>query len=619
MSITSAIGSALSGLSVSQRELEVVAGNVANADTPGYARKVFARSAIVAGDRTGGVRAGLVTRELNTQLQSQWRTSLSGGAYAGVMATSWSRLDAAYGGPGSPIALDTMFNAFTGAMEALTTSPDDTSARLAVLDTADALAGRLRSLSADVQTMRNEAEASIDSLADEANTLLQRIADLDGQVALASSSGQSPAALQDQRDLAIASLAEMMDIRVEEGKGGTVKISTASGAMLYDVRPSTLLFDARGLVDANSAWQQDGSGNLGSLRLEMPGGSTVDLFAEGAIRSGSIAAYRELRDETLVRAQAQLDAIAGTMALALSSRTVSGTPATSGAQAGFELDLDALASGNIATLTYTDTATNTRRTVSLVRVDDPAALPLGNDATTDSDDTVIGIDFSGGASAAIADIAAALGGDFAVSDQGGGVVRVLNAGGAVSVDALSARVTETDPASGDTALGLFVDSRDGGSPYTGSFDGIGQKTGFAGRIAVDRALIADPSLLVAYASGVAEGDSTRPLALLDALRTGTAAFDAATGVGTPGAPFTGTLDGFIRQTVGLQGSAAANAARVKEGQDIVVNNLTERFDESREVNIDEEMARLIELQTAYQANARVMQVAQDMIDALIRM
>ncbi len=50
--------------------------------------------------------------------------------------------------------------------------------------------------------------------------------------------------------------------------------------------------------------------------------------------------------------------------------------------------------------------------------------------------------------------------------------------------------------------------------------------------------------------------------------------------------------------VSTQGASASAAQSLAEGQSIVTTNLEVRYEQSREVNIDEEMASLIELQTA---------------------
>src|SRR5258708_20917590 len=81
-------------------------------------------------------------------------------------------------------------------------------------------------------------------------------------------------------------------------------------------------------------------------------GSSVDLIANKSRRSGKIAAYIDMRDNVLVQAQNQLDGLASTMAQAMSDTTVTGTPATSGAQSGFDGDTPALLNGNPINRTY---------------------------------------------------------------------------------------------------------------------------------------------------------------------------------------------------------------------------------------------------------------------------
>ena len=74
----------------------------------------------------------------------------------------------------------------------------------------------------------------------------------------------------------------------------------------------------------------------------------------------------------------------------------------------------------------------------------------------------------------------------------------------------------------------------------------------------------------------------------------------------------------IRQVISQQGDAAQAAANLKEGQDVVFNSLQQRFNNISSVNIDEEMANLLNLQNAYAANARVMSTVKEMLDTLLR-
>ena len=136
-------------------------------------------------------------------------------------------------------------------------------------------------------------------------------------------------------------------------------------------------FDAQGTVTPSALWDRDpAKRTVGTLTLVNPTGGAMDLIATGAIRSGEIAAYLEMRDTVLVQAQTQLDQIAAAMSSALSDETIAGTPATSGAQLGFDIDTAGLLAGNTIHLTYTDTLTSVVHNVSIVRVDDPTALPL---------------------------------------------------------------------------------------------------------------------------------------------------------------------------------------------------------------------------------------------------
>jgi flagellar hook-associated protein 1 FlgK len=158
------------------------------------------------------------------------------------------------------------------------------------------------------------------------------------------------------------------------------------------------------------------NGGVGTVILSSAG-QPIDLFENGAIRSGTIAAYRDLRDTILPQAQTQLDALAEYLALTLSSEPVAGAAASGGGADGFDVDLAGLLAGNPVSLDYEEMPAGTARRVTFVRVDDAASLPLPNLATADSSDTVVGIDFSGGMASVVAQIQA-LGGAFTVKPSG---------------------------------------------------------------------------------------------------------------------------------------------------------------------------------------------------------
>jgi flagellar hook-associated protein 1 FlgK len=124
---------------------------------------------------------------------------------------------------------------------------------------------------------------------------------------------------------------------------------------------------------------------------------------------------------------------------------------------------------------------------------------------------------------------------------------------------------------------------------------------------------------VLYDTGTTSGDATRPTFIYNQLTSASFAFSAQTGIGGVNSPFVGDLSGYLRQVLSMQGEAASNASNLAQGQDVVVNALQQRLNDASGVNIDQEMAHLISLQTAYGANARVMTAVRDMIDSLLKM
>ncbi|MEX0590003.1 MAG: flagellar hook-associated protein FlgK [Xanthobacteraceae bacterium] len=620
MSLSNAISAALSGLRATQAGTGLIADNIANAATPGYVRKSIIQTTTAEGGG-GGVRVVGVARELDMFVQRQLRAELAGATYADRIANYYSRVEQVYGRPGGINTLDTLFNNFTNSLQSLVTSPETIATRSQVLNEAAVLAQHLNAMSADIQNLRSEAEFAIRGAVDRVNEILLQIEDISNRIINSDQAGAESAALLDTRDTLIAELSTLIDLQVVEAENGQISIFTASGVSLFDYKAARLSFDGRDNLNAQSLWNADSTlRNVGTIKLTSSSGYEVDLIADKSIRSGAIAAHLEMRDRTLVEAQTQLDEIAHSLALALSNRTVNGTAVAGGPPDGFSLDLTALQNGNSITLTYTDNVGGQQQRVTIVRVD-AAALPLGDGFTPDANDTVIGVDFSGGMGGVVTALNTALAATGLVfSNPAGDTLQVVDDGAPDlwEVDGFDASITTSTFNSGDPTLPFFVD---GGTStlYTNFIIAGGtQKLGFAARISLNQALKDDPSRLVAYAPGTAAGDPTRPDFLEQRLTADLRFFSPTTGIGSAAGPYSGSIADFIRQTISLQGANAEGAARLKEGQDVVLIALQTRYNERAGVNVDSEMANLLVLQTAYGANARVLTAVKEMLDALMR-
>lgn len=481
----------MAGLRANQASLALVSSNVANAETPGYVRKTTNQIQTAVGNGAGVETIG-VNRVLDDYIQSQLRTETSGAAYTRTRANFLNNLQSVYGDPDSSATIEAAFNSLTTALQALSTSPDSQSARTGVLNAAQALAQQLNSTSQGIQALRNSAETGIANSVSTANNALTQIAKINRQLQGYTNQDAATAALLDQRDQFITQLSGLMDVRVVKGEGNQVSVYTTSGTQLVGGSDAAQLsFNTQGTVTPEAQWNADPSkSTLGTISISYPNGGSIDLISSGAIRSGSIAAFLELRDKTLVQAQDQVDQLAAAMASAVSDKTTGGTaypPATPvpppGTPAGFDLDLAGLQAGNTVHLTYTDNITGVQHNISIIRVDDPSALPLKDTATIDPNDKVIGVDFSGGMSSVVSQLNAALGGaSIQFSNPAGSTLRVVDDGatGLSDVNAASVTTTATSLTGGGPQVALFTD---GGRPYTGAITASGsQQTGLAGRI-----------------------------------------------------------------------------------------------------------------------------------------
>jgi flagellar hook-associated protein 1 FlgK len=551
------------------------------------------------------------------------RTETSGASYATTRSNFLSNLQSVYGDPDSSATLEASFNALTTALQALSTSPDSQSARIGVMNAAQSMAQQLNTTSQGIQGLRNSAELGLSNSVSVANNALTQIAKINRQLQNSTGQDASTAALLDQRDQYITELSQQMDVRVVAGNGDQVSVYTTSGVQLVGGSDAAQLsFNAQGTVTPDSKWDADpAKSTLGSITINYANGGSVDLVSSGAIRSGAMAAYLELRDNTLVQAQTQVDQLAASMASALSDKTTNGTAATTGAQTGFDLDLSGLQSGNVVHLTYTDNITGTQRNISIVRVDDPSVLPLPDTSTVDPNDHVIGIDFSGGMSSVLSQLNAAFGGTgVQFSNPSGSTLRVLDdgAGGQSDINAASVTTTTTSLTSGGPEIPLFTD---GGYVYSGAITASGsQQIGLAGRITINSALLADSSRLIVYNTSptTPAGDTTRSDFILSKLTSGTYSYSADTGIGSKTSPYKGTLLSYTQQFTSMQGNAAASAKQLADGQDVVLSTLQNKMDSVSGVDIDTEMANLLALQNAYSANARVMSTVNSMFQSLMQ-
>lgn len=635
MTLTSALSNSLSGLRFTSTATALTSANIANAGNPSYTRKLIDPVDALAGDQIAGVAVGSIRREYDAFVQRQLVGERSNAGYASTRSQFLSRLDQMMGAPGSARALDTVLNTFSSSFQTLLTSPESDTARAGVINSATVVAQTLRSLSSATQDMRLDAESGLADATVRLNTLLTDLSKINARLSVAFTD-ESRVGLLDQRDAMVSEIADYVQVRTVYDDRGAVQLYGGAGFVLLSSSRSELSFDSRDIIGPTNTYDEDPTKRTVGTITATTSSGTVDLIAAGVFTSGKIAALIELRDKALPATQAQLDQIAANLAQALGNTSTS-TPLTvagPGPTTGFDT---ALGSGLVDgdTVTMELTANGVTQKITFKRVDD-GAVTMSDDMTADPNDIVYRLTGSSatGATGHAAQMQTAIdawaagrgapAGAFSVAvDPTTGNLRVLadpTVTGGASVGSAAANVTARTLADGGSALPFFVDTAAAGGLYSGQVTGAGnQYVGLASRIDVNGALKADPSALVKINATTLESDETRPSFLVAALASTDRYFAPAGSLGTTSNPFQGSVLSYARSVIVTQTNDAASALQVAEGQEAVVTQLQARFDSVAAVNIDDEMTLLIQLQTAYGANARVMSAVREMLDMLQRM
>jgi flagellar hook-associated protein 1 len=617
MGLSSALATAMSGLRANQASLSIISSNIANAQTPGYVAQNANQIEVASGGDGSTVQTTGVNRQLDLFVQNQLRTETSGGSYANQTANILGQLQSVYGTPGGDGTLETSLNNFTTALQSLSSNPGNSSAQGVALSAAQTLAQQLNTTTQGIQSLRTNVDQDIGNSAAQANTDMSQIAQINTKLQGLSPTDPLAATLMDQRDNAINDLSKLVDVRVTTDSSNQANIFTNSGIQLVGQGlASSFIYSSQGALGATSLYNANpAKSGVGSLSIKMPNGASIDAVSNNVIGSGQIAADLKLRDQTLVQAQTQVDQTAATLSSSLSDLTTVGTAVT-GPPSGFAVDTSNVLAGNTIDLTYTNTTTNTQQQISIVNVTDPAALPLQNGANANP--LKVGVNFSLGMSSVVTQLNAALGPSGLVfSNPSGNTLKVVGSA-AATVNAASSTTTTTSLTSGNPQLPLFID---GNSLYTGQYTGNGpQMTGLAGRISINPAVLANPSALSVYSTSpaTASGDNTRPDFLFSQLTSAKFNYSPKTGLGSSSAPFNGTITDYMQQFLSQQSNASTLATQLQQGQSVVVSTLQQKFNSTSAVNIDTEMANLIQVQNTYAANAHIMSVVQSMMQSLLQ-
>ncbi len=146
--------------------------------------------------------------------------------------TALQAIDSVSGTPGAGSDLGSLLGDLQNQFSALLTDPSNSTQQSAVVSAASTLAQGVNTLSNTYTAQRQTAENSIVSEVGTVNSTLSTIGALSTTIVAQRVDGQSTADLENQRDAAVQSLSQLVNVNVMEQPNGNMVVTTASGTSL---------------------------------------------------------------------------------------------------------------------------------------------------------------------------------------------------------------------------------------------------------------------------------------------------------------------------------------------------------------------------------------------------
>ena len=619
MSLSITLFNALSGLQVNQTALQVTSSNVANVNTPDYARKIHDQQNRTLGGIGYGVETAQIVRRIDQFLRRDLMQETTVLGASQVSADYLARMQTMFGSLGNNNALGNSMNDLATAIENVASSPEVAAHRFDAVNEAVEMAQYFNNMGTQVQELRTQADAEIADAVGVINAELEVIAELNAQIANNLVKGLPVGDLQDRRDVAVKSISEYMDLQEFTDATGQIRLFTKAGRSLVSgTSVSSLSYTTTPYMTANEVYP----GAISGITLN---GTTTDITTE--IDGGKLGSLIETRDETLPAMTAQLDQLAAQLRdevnrvhnrganTPFGQGTAATDPAAMYGSRSITNPADALTLGSDVTFAILDANGNS--------VTAPMTIAAG--ATTPNA-VLAAID--GYLTTAPGYGTAAWNTDrMEIKLEPGYRLAILDNGPAADMG----DATVTFDADGDTVTEDYL----GFSNFFGLNDlfetpsltgGVmavenqGSQTGISSTVQVRQSIVDDPSYLsrgmlrgTAPNLTLGVGDNEIAQQLADAFGEN---FDYASVANGPSSVST-TFSGYAGVILSFNASQAAAAESTLEYQTFFFENLQAQYQSEAGVNLDEELANMTIFQNAYNASARLVQAVDEMFDTLL--
>lgn len=301
-------GVAISGLNAAQVGILTASNNISNASTAGYNRQEIVQGTNVP-TLTGngyigqGTHVTTVKRIYDQYLSRQVLSAEAGAAEMDSYLAQIKQIDNLLAD--SSAGLSPALAAFFKGVQEVAANPSSIPGRQSMLSAAQALTGRFQALDQRMSEIRDGVNTQIINQVTEINTYATQLAEINQKLVFATSGSltQIPNDLLDQRDQMLRNLNQLVRVSTVTNTDGSMSVFVGSGQPLV-VGNTSYSFTA---VASN----EDPERMVVALRAA--GGTTLTL-PESQMSGGSLGGLLSFRSQTLDSAQNALGRIAMTLA-----------------------------------------------------------------------------------------------------------------------------------------------------------------------------------------------------------------------------------------------------------------------------------------------------------------
>jgi flagellar hook-associated protein 1 FlgK len=314
--ISSALSIMSQALDADQEALNVVANNVANANTPGYTEETpdwqenqpISINGVSYGQ--GVTETGATSerdRVLESRLDQQQQLAASSGSRLTALDTLQALFTPASGSSSSTAGdIGSDITSFFNSFSSLEANPTDNSLRQSVLSTASTLAGDISGAAASLNSQRSALDQEAAGTTSQVNALTGAIAQLNQQIQTTSPDADA-GTLEDQRQEDLSQLSQLIGINQITTQNNGLEITTTSGQLLVSEGTSYQL--TTGMVNGVTDFFVN----------------NTDITAQLASGGGSLGGYLTARDTDIPSALSSLDQLAYSISTSVNKQNNAGT------------------------------------------------------------------------------------------------------------------------------------------------------------------------------------------------------------------------------------------------------------------------------------------------------